>query len=200
MTDNSSKKIIIAIGGASGSIYGIRMLQVLKAMDGIETHLVMSKTGRMNIGLETDFTAAEVEALADHCHKNSNVGAAIASGSFKTDCMIVTACSMKNLSGIVYSFADDLLTRAADVMLKEKRPLILMPRETPLHQGHLETLTKASQYGAHIAPPMPAHYTRPQTLDDVVNHTVGRVLDLAGIDTDLVDRWPGAENLGAENL
>lgn len=192
MTDkNTRKKIIIAIGGASGVIYGIRMLQVLRDLGGYETHLVMSKTGRMNIALETDMTAAEVDSLADVVHKNTNVGATIASGSFKTEAMIVTACSMKNLSGIVYSFAGDLLSRAADVALKEKRTLILMPRETPLHQGHLEMMAKASQYGAHIAPPMPAHYTRPQTLDDMVNHTVGRVLDLAGIDTELVKRWPG---------
>lgn len=185
------KKFIIAIGGASGCIYGIRMLEILKTIPTIETHLVMSKTGRMNISLETAYTAADVEDMADVVHKNVNVGATIASGSFKTDCMIVTACSMKNLSGIVYSFADDLLTRAADVMLKEKRPLILMPRETPLHSGHLEMMLKASQLGAHIAPPMPAHYTTPQSLDDMINHTVGRVLDLAGIDTDHVKRWAG---------
>lgn len=184
-------KIIIGIGGASGCIYGIRMLEVLRDFDNVETHLVMSKTGKMNIGLETDHDANYIENLADVAHKNTNVGATIASGSFKTDAMIVTACSMKNLSGIVHSFADDLLTRAADVMLKENRQLILMPRETPMHAGHCELMLKACQLGAQIAPPMPAHYTKPQTVDDIINHTVGRVLDLAGIDTSLVKRWPG---------
>ncbi|WND02760.1 UbiX family flavin prenyltransferase [Temperatibacter marinus] len=189
------KKVIIGIGGASGSLYGIRLLEVLKPIEEIETHLVMSKTGRMNIGLETEYTVIEVEGLADFVHKNSNVGASIASGSFKTDCMIVAACSMKNLSGIVHSFADDLLTRAADVILKENRQLILMPRETPLHAGHCELLLKATQIGALVAPPMPALYTKPQTIDEMINHTVGRILDLAHIDSGLVDRWPGAENL-----
>jgi 4-hydroxy-3-polyprenylbenzoate decarboxylase len=184
-------KLIIGIGGASGAIYGIRLLETLKAMDGIETHLVMSKTARMNISIETDWSATEVDALADVNHNVNQIGAAIASGSFKTNGMVVTACSMKNLSAIVHSMADDLLTRAADVMLKERRPLILMPRETPLHTGHCKLMLEASQLGAIIAPPMPAFYTRPQTVDDIVNHSVGRVLDLLGLDTGLVDRWDG---------
>lgn len=185
------RKIIVGIGGASGVIYGVRLLQTLAGMDTVETHLVMSKTAKMNIAVETSMSANDVEALADVCHPVAQIGATIASGSFKTDGMIVAACSIKNLSAIAHSHADDLLTRAADVILKERRKLVLMPRETPLHAGHCELLLKASQLGAIIAPPMPAFYNRPQTLDDIINHTVGRVLDLFDLETTLVDRWPG---------
>lgn len=193
----NTKKLIVGIGGASGVVYGIRLLEVLKGADGVETHLVMSRTARMNIRVETDFEAAEVEALADEVHSVAQVGASIASGSFKTHGMIVAACSMKNLSAIVHSHADDLLTRAADVALKERRKLVLMPRETPLHAGHCELMLKASQLGAIVAPPMPALYTRPQTIDDLVNHTVGRVLDLFELETGLVDRWQGPGSNGS---
>lgn len=197
MVDTS--KLIIGIGGASGVIYGIRLLEVLKDIVGIETHLVMSKTARMNVAVETDLTPADVEALADKVHSVNQVGASIASGSFKTHGMVVAACSMKNLSAIVHSHADDLLTRAADVTLKERRRLVLMPRETPLHAGHCKLMLEASQLGAIIAPPMPAMYTRPKTIDDIVNHSVGRVLDLLDIETKLVDRWqgPGGDKNGA---
>ena len=184
-------KLVIGIGGASGVIYGIRLLEALKDIADVETHLVMSKTARMNVGIETDRPLRDIEALADAVHKNSDIGATIASGSYPIDGMIVAACSMKNLSGIVHSYADDLLTRAADVMLKEKRPLVLMPRETPLHTGHLRLMQEVSQLGAHIAPPMPAFYTNPKSIDDLVDHSVGRVLDLIGIDTKLVSRWQG---------
>lgn len=191
------KKLIVGIGGASGVVYGIRLLEVLKGAEDVETHLVMSRTARMNIKVETDLDAAEVETLADEVHSVAQVGASIASGSFKTHGMIVAACSMKNLSAIVHSHADDLLTRAADVALKERRKLVLMPRETPLHNGHCELMFKASQLGAIIAPPMPALYTRPQTIDDLVNHTVGRVLDLFELETGLVDRWQGPGSNGS---
>jgi len=154
---------------------------------------VMSQTGRMNIGIETDYTARDVEALADHFHKNTNVAASIASGSFATDGMIVTACSMKNLSGIVHSYADDLLTRAADVALKERRKLVLMPREMPLHTGHTKLMYEASQMGAIVAPPMPAFYTKPQTIEDMIDHSLGRVLDLFGVETGLFTPWQGPE-------
>lgn len=187
----SKRKIIVGIGGASGVIYGIRILEVLAATDMVETHLVMSKTARMNISVETDMKPQDVEALADVVHPIGQIGASIASGSFKTDGMVVAACSIKNLSAIAHSHADDLLTRAADVALKERRPLVLMPRETPLHAGHCELLLKASQIGAIVAPPMPAFYNRPSSLDDIVNHTVGRVLDLFNLETDLVKRWSG---------
>lgn len=191
MANKTLKKLIVGIGGASGVIYGIRLLEVLAGMPDVETHLVMSKTARMNIAIETDLSAGDVEALADEVHNVAQVGASIASGSFRTHGMIVAACSMKNLSAIAHSHADDLLTRAADVALKERRTLVLMPRETPLHTGHCKLLFEASQLGAVIAPPMPAMYTRPQSVDDIVNHTVGRVLDLFGLDTGLVDRWQG---------
>ena len=193
---SDKKKLIIGVGGASGVIYAIRLLEVLRSSADVETHLVMSKTARMNINIETDMSVADVEALADQVHNIAQVGASIASGSFKTHGMIVAACSMKNLSAIVHSHADDLLTRAADVALKERRKLVLMPRETPLHAGHCKLMMEANQLGAIVAPPMPAMYTKPQSIDDIVNHTVGRVLDLFELETGLVDRWQGPSNSG----
>ena len=184
-------RLIIGMSGASGVIYGIRLLEVLQQDPDIETHLVMSDAAKMNIGIETDFSANAVKALADHVHSNKDIAATIASGSFKTGGMIVAPCSIKTLSAIVNSYADSLIVRAADVILKERRRLVLLPRETPLHTGHCELLYKASRIGAIIAPPMPAHYIRPQTIDDLVNHHVGRVLDLFDIDSSLVQRWQG---------
>lgn len=186
------KKIIIGMSGASGLIYGIRLLEVLKADPQVETHLVMTASARLNISLETDWQADAVIALADQVHSVKDLAASIASGSFRTDGMVVAPCSMKTLSAIVNSYADNLLTRAADVMLKERRRLVLMPRETPLHAGHCELLLKACQIGAIIAPPMPALYARPKTIDDMINHNVGRVLDLFDIESGLVKRWQGA--------
>ncbi len=189
-------RLIIGIGGASGAIYGIRLLEVLKSIDDVETHLVLSRTARMTIAIETDWTVGAVEALADRVHKVSNVAATIASGSFRTDGMIVAACSMKTLSAIVHSHADDLLSRAADVVLKERRKLVLMPRETPLHAGHCKLLHEAAQLGAIIAPPMPAMYAKPKTVGDLVDHTVGRVLDLFDIDAGITRRWTGIDTEG----
>ncbi len=189
---NSMKKIIIGMSGASGLIYGIRLLEVLKVDPQVETHLVMTASARLNISLETDWQADAVIALADQVHSVKDLAASIASGSFRTDGMIVAPCSMKTLSAIVNSYADNLLTRAADVMLKERRRLVLMPRETPLHAGHCELLLKACQIGAIVAPPMPALYARPKTIDDMINHNVGRVLDLFDIESGLVNRWQGA--------
>lgn len=188
---SDKKKLIVGIGGASGVIYAVRLLEVLRSAADVETHLVMSKTARMNINIETELSAADVEALADEVHNIGQVGASIASGSFKTHGMIVAACSMKNLSAIVHSHADDLLTRAADVALKERRRLVLMPRETPIHAGHCKLMMEANQLGAIVAPPMPAMYTKPQTIDDIINHSVGRVLDLFDLETGLVERWQG---------
>jgi 4-hydroxy-3-polyprenylbenzoate decarboxylase len=188
---SKTMRLIIGISGASGVILGIRLLEVLKAHAAVETHLVISKTGRMNIPIETDWTATEVEQLADHVHRNSDIGASIASGSFHADGMVIIPCSMKSLSAVVNSYADNLLTRAADVTLKEARRLVLVPRETPLHTGHCRLLYEASRMGVIIAPPMPAFYTRPETVDDVINHTVGRVLDLFKLDSGLVKRWQG---------
>ena len=185
-------RLIIGISGSSGVIYGIRMLEMLQKLDEVETHLVMSRYGRLNIELETDYQARDVEALADVVHNERNQAASISSGSFGVDGMIVAPCSMKTLSGIAHSYADSLLVRAADVCLKERKQLVLMPRETPLHTGHCKLLYEASQLGAIIAPPMPAFYTRPESLDDLVNHSVGRILDLFGLDTGSLKRWQGA--------
>ena len=165
---------------------------VICELDEVETHLVMSRYGRLNIELETDYQARDVEALADVVHNERNQAASISSGSFGVDGMIVAPCSMKTLSGIAHSYADNLLVRAADVCLKERKQLVLMPRETPLHTGHCKLLYEASQLGAIIAPPMPAFYTRPESLDDLVDHSVGRVLDLFGLDTGKLKRWQGA--------
>ncbi len=188
----SSKKIIVGIGGASGVIYGVRLLEKFRLAEGVESHLVMSRTAIMNLELETEHSAADVAALADHSYRHNDVAAALASGSFKTDGMIVAACSMKTLSAIVHSYTDNLLTRAADVCLKERRPLILMPRETPLHAGHCKLLLEAAQLGAVIAPPMPAMYAKPNSIDDLIDHTVGRIMDLLDIESDFVNRWRGA--------
>ena len=189
-------QLIIGMSGASGVIYGIRLLEVLKSEPEIETHLVMSESAKMNIGLETNWNANDVKALADHVHSNKDIAANIASGSYRTAGMIVAPCSIKTLSAIANSYADSLLVRAADVVLKEQRQLVLVPRETPLHTGHCELLMKASQIGAVIAPPMPAHYINPQSVDDLVDHHVGRVLDLFHIDPGLIKRWQGSR---AEN-
>lgn len=190
--------MIIGITGASGVIYAIRLLETLKSLNEVETHLVMSPVARMNISIETDLKPAQVEALADEVHAIGNLGASIASGSFLTDGMIVAPCSMKALSAIVHSHADDLLLRAADVSLKERRKLVLMPRETPLHLGHCRLMASACELGAIIAPPMPAMYARPQSISDMVDHTVGRVLDLFGLDSGKVRRWHGPPSETAE--
>lgn len=187
-------RLIVGMSGASGVIYGIRLLEALKEESDVETHLVMSDSAKMNINLETDWSVKDVQALADHLHSNRDISASIASGSFGTDGMIVAPCAIKTLSAITNSYADSLIVRAADVVLKECRRLVLVPRETPLHPGHCELLYRASQLGAIIAPPMPAHYIKPQTVDDLVNHHVGRILDLFGIDCGFVQRWKGPQN------
>ena len=191
------KRLIVGISGASGVIYGIRLLEVLKAMGGVETHLVMSRYARLNIEIETTHTPQEVEALADQVHSFGNQAAAISSGSFKTDGMVIAPCSMKTLSGIAHSCADSLLVRAADVVLKEQRRLVLMPREAPLHVGHCKLLYEAAQLGAVIAPPMPAFYSHPQTIDDIINHSIGRVLDLFDLDAGILKRWEGPNSRSA---
>lgn len=188
---NLKMRLIVGMSGSSGVIYGIRLLQLLAEKHDIETHLVMSQGARMNIGIETDWTVERVENLADIVHNNKNIAASIASGSFKTTAMIVAPCSMKTLSGIVNSYADNLLIRAADVVLKERRRLLLVPRETPLHTGHCELMFRASQLGAIICPPSPAFYTAPRSIEDIVDHTVGRLLDMVGIDVPDMVRWVG---------
>lgn len=189
------KRLIVGLSGASGVIYGIRLLEVLRGVPEVETHLVMSTAAAQTIGLETDYTAAQVSALADVNYRFNDIAAAISSGSFKTAGMVVIPCSMKTLAGIAYSFSDNLLLRAADVVLKERRRLVLVARETPLHLGHLRLMVQLAEMGAIMAPPMPAFYHRPQTLDDVINQTVNRVLDLMEIELpqDLFQRWQGAK-------
>ena len=194
------KRIIIGMSGATGSIYGIRLLEVLKEIEDVETHLVMTKFARLNIEIETTYTPKDVEDLADVVHGNGNQAASISSGSFKTDGMIVAPCAMNSLSGIVHSAASSLLVRAADVVLKEQRRLVLMPREVPLHVGHCKLLYEAAQLGAIIAPPMPAFYSRPKTIDDIVNHSIGRVLDLFDIEVEFLERWPGVESAKSGKL
>lgn len=184
-------KLIVGISGASGVIYGIRMLEVLRTMGGVETHLVMSRYAKVNIEIETTHTLQYVEGLADEVHNDGNQAASLSSGSFRTDGMVIAPCSMRTLSAIAHSSADSLLTRAADVVLKEGRRLVLMPREAPLHVGHCKLLYEAAQLGAVIAPPMPAFYNKPQTVDDLVNHSVGRVLDLFDLDAGILKRWKG---------
>lgn len=162
------KRLIVGISGASGAIYGVRLLQVLRDVTDIETHLVMSQAARQTLSLETDFSLREVQALADVTHDARDIAASISSGSFQTLGMVILPCSIKTLSGIVHSYTDGLLTRAADVVLKERRPLVLCVRETPLHLGHLRLMTQAAEIGAVIMPPVPAFYHRPQSLDDVM--------------------------------
>ena len=186
-------RLIIGMSGASGAIYGIRLLQVLQQESSIETHLIMSDSAKLNIAVETEFSSKDVQALADQVHSNKDIGATIASGSFRSDGMIIAPCSIKTLSAVANCYADSLLVRAADVMLKERRRLVLVPRETPLHTGHCELLLRASQNGAILVPPMPAHYIKAQSVDDLVDHHVGRVLDLFDIDTGLVKRWQGTQ-------
>ncbi len=184
-------RLIIGMSGASGVIYGIRLLEVLSRVEQVETHLVLSDSAKLNIAIETDRSAKEVQALADEVYSNKDIAARLASGSFKTDGMIVAPCAVKTLSAIANSYADSLLVRAADVVLKERRRLVLVPRETPLHTGHCELLLKVSQMGAILAPPMPAHYINPMTVDELVDHHVGRILDLFDLDPGLVQRWQG---------
>ena len=188
------KRLIVGLSGASGAIYGVRLLQVLRDVAEVETHLVMSQAARQTLSLETDLSLRDVQALADVVYDARDIAASISSGSFKTAGMVILPCSIKTLSGIVNSYTDTLVTRAADVVLKERRPLVLCVRETPLHLGHLRLMTQAAELGAVIMPPVPAFYHRPQSLDDVINQTVNRVLDQFDIDLpeDLFARWQGA--------
>jgi 4-hydroxy-3-polyprenylbenzoate decarboxylase len=187
-TEFSQKRLIVGISGASGVAYGVRLLQLLRNA-GVETHLVMSKTAEITFAYETDLKISDVVALADKHHAISDMAASISSGSFKTMGMIVAPCSMRSMSEIASGVTTTLLTRAADVTLKERRRLVLMVRETPLHTGHLRTMTALSEIGAIIAPPVPAFYAKPDSLEDMIDHTVGRVLDLFDIDVGIVRRW-----------
>lgn len=189
-----TRRIIVAISGASGAVYGARLLQVLRGLPGIETHLVVSDAGWRNLQHELGMERPAAQALAHQVHDVNNVGAAIASGSFQCHAMVVAPCSMRTLAAIAHGLADNLLTRAADVMLKERRRLVLMVRETPLHLAHLRNMVAVTEMGGIVCPPLPAFYLRPQTVEDVVNHSVARVLDLIDVDHQLAPRWHGLES------
>lgn len=185
-----SLPLVVAITGATGVIYGVELLKVLRELE-VETHLVVSEGAAMNFQIETDYSLSEVKALADVVYNNKDVGAAIASGSFKTRGMIVAPCSIKTLSAIATSFNYNLVVRAADVQLKERRPLVLMVRETPLHKGHLDLMSRAADHGATILPPMPAFYHAPKTILELIHQTIGKALDQVGVEHDLFQRWTG---------
>jgi len=185
-----SQRLIVGISGASGIVYGVRILQALQNTP-VETHLVMTESARLTLSSELDMSVKEVEALATEVHHIKNIGATIASGSFKTMGMVIAPCSIRSLSEIAWGGTTSLLSRAADVVLKERRRLVLMVRETPLHAGHLKTMMQATENGAIIMPPVPAFYSKPSTIDEMVNHTVGRCLDLFEIETHLTKPWQG---------
>ncbi|HEY7044043.1 MAG TPA: UbiX family flavin prenyltransferase [Nocardioidaceae bacterium] len=186
-------RLVVGMSGSSGAIYGIRLLEVLKDEPAVEVHLVVSGPARQTISLETDYRPADVEKLADVAYKPGDLAAAISSGSYPVDAMVVAPCSVRTASAIAWSLDDNLVVRAAGVTLKERRPLVLAVRESPLHLGHLRALTQLSEMGAVVAPPLPAFYIRPQTIGEIVDHTVGRLLDLVGITppADLIRRWQG---------
>jgi 4-hydroxy-3-polyprenylbenzoate decarboxylase len=183
-----TKRLIVGISGASGIIYGVRVLESLRGGE-VETHLVMSRSAEVTLAYEMGMKVADVHALADVVHPIQDIGASIASGSFKTEGMIVAPCSIKSMSEIAAGTTGTLLTRAADVVLKERRRLVLLVRETPLHMGHLRTMANVSEMGAVVMPPVPAFYHKPKTIDDIVNQTIGRALDLFGLDLGIVKRW-----------
>lgn len=183
-----SLPLVVGITGASGVIYGVELLKALQNTD-VEVHLILSESAGRNLVIETNHTLEEVRSLADVLHRNKDVGAAVASGSFLTRGMVVAPCSIKTLSGIAYSYNDNLITRAADVTLKEKRPLVMMVRETPLHKGHLEMMARCADLGATILPPMPSFYHGPQVIQDIINQSIGKVLDQVGINHNLFRRW-----------
>jgi flavin prenyltransferase len=183
-------RLIVGISGASGTVYGVRLLEILRHAE-IETHLVMSKSAEMTLAYETDLKPKDVRALASVHYPNSDIGAAISSGSFPTMGMVIAPCSIRTMSEIACGVTASLLSRAADVVLKERRRLVLAMRETPLHVGHLRNMTTLAEIGAVVAPIVPAFYNRPKTVDDIINHTCGRLLDLFGIDTGIVKRWKG---------
>ena len=182
------KRLVVGICGASGVIYGVRLLQLMKEME-YEIHLVISEAAKVNLEIETDYKLTEVEALADFTYDYHDMAAALASGSFLTEGMVVIPCTIKTLSGIANSYTDNLLVRAADVTLKEKRKLVLVVREAPLHIGHLRLMTQAAEMGAHILPPVPSFYHQPKTIQDIIDQSIGKVFDYLGIEHQLFNRW-----------
>lgn len=189
-------RLIVGITGASGAIYGIRALRALRAAGGIETHLVLSAAAKQTIAAETDFSTSDVAALADVVHNEKDIGAALSSGSFRTRGMLIAPCSVKTMGGLANSYDDTLIVRAADVCLKERRRVVLLLRETPLHAGHIDLMARVTRAGAVVMPPVPAFYHRPETIDDIVDQTVGRALDLFDIDAGIVKRWKDENGQG----
>ena len=187
----STRRLIVAITGASGAVYGVRLLELLGTTPGVETHLVVSPAGWMNVEQELGRGRKDVEALAHVVHGVREIGASIASGSFRTDGMVVAPCSMKTLASIALGLADNLIARAADVVLKERRRLVLLPREAPLNLAHLRNMVSATEMGAIVYPPLPAFYHRPATIAELVDHTCGRVLELLGVEQSLTPQWTG---------
>lgn len=185
------RRLIVAITGASGAVYGRRLLEVMHEMPHVRTHLVVSPSGWRTVGHELGMTPDELSFLADVVHDPADVGATIASGSFRCDGMVIAPCSMRTLAAVAHGLAGNLITRAADVMLKERRRLVLLTREAPLHLGHLRNMTSVTEMGAIVCPPMPAFYMRPETIDDIVDQSVARVLDLLDVPHDLAPRWTG---------
>src|SRR3989475_12786213 len=185
------KRLIVGITGATGAVYGVRMLEALKTAAGWESHVVLSDAGGLNLWHELKMKRKDLEGLADAAHHPKDIAATIASGSFLTEGMVIAPCSMKTLAAVAHAHADDLVSRAADVVLKERRRLVLVPRETPLNLAHLRNMVAVTEMGGIIMPPMPAFYALPKTLDDLVAHTVGRILDLFGVRTTKVKRWQG---------
>ena len=190
----SNRVLIVGITGASGGIYGIRLLEVLSATKDVETHLIISRAGELTMEYETDRTVEDVRALADFSYETEDIGACLASGSFKRDGMIIIPCSMATMSAIALSLANDILLRAADVTLKEREKLVLVVRETPLHLGHIRNMERVTEIGGIIMPPVPSFYSRPKTIQDIVDHTVGKILDIFDIEHDLFPRWSGLDH------
>ena len=189
-----SKRLIVGMTGATGSIYGLRILEALRTAGGWETHLIVSEAGMLNAWQEHKLVRKDIQKLADVVHNVRDVGASVASGSFLTEGMVIAPCSMKTLAAVAHAFADNLITRAADVVLKERRRLVLITREAPLNLAHLRNMVAVTEMGGVIFPPVPAFYAGAETIDDLVNHTVGRVLDLLGVEHETIRRWQGIKN------
>ena len=194
MAENRPRRIVVAITGATGAVYGVQLLRRLSALPSVETHLVISDAATLTLHQEVGLQRRDVEQLAHVVHRNREVGASIASGSFQTDGMVIAPCSMKTLAAVAHGLSDNLIARAADVVLKERRRLVLMVRETPFNLAHLRNMTAVTEMGGIVFPPLPSFYNHPASIDELVDHTVGRVLDLLGVDNTLAPRWPGMGN------
>ena len=194
MADPRPRRIVVAITGATGAVYGVRLLERLRAIPGVETHLVISDAATLTLHQEVGLQRRDVEALAHVVHKNREIGAPIASGSFQSDGMVIAPCSMKTLAAVAHGLSDNLIARAADVILKERRRLVLMVRETPFNLAHLRNMTAVTEMGGIVFPPLPSFYNKPGSIDERVDHTLARVIDLLGIENDLAPRWAGMKD------